>query len=169
MEIKVRILVILILVNFSGTSNTYSNESGDFSNAPLGLRPGTEAPAGSVGSRLATEAPSGSEGSGPDEKSSEQRNPVLRGVIKDATDGETLIGESVAIIESMADSLEVQVMAMSTGEDYAWFINDAIFNYMPNMFFSPPKANVQGNLSNGAFGFFLASSVHFSEKRTLYP
>ncbi len=83
--------------------------------------------------------------------------------------GEYLNGESVAIIESMADSLEVQVMAMSIGEDYAWFINDAIFNYMPNMFFSPPKANVQGNLSNGAFGFFLASSVHFSEKRMLYP
>ena len=82
--------------------------------------------------------------------------------------GEYLDGESVAIMESRADSLEVQVMAMSICEDYAWFINDAIFNYMPNMFFSPPKANVQGNVSNGAFGFFLASSVHFSEKRMLH-
>ena len=82
--------------------------------------------------------------------------------------GEYIEGESVAIIESKADSLEVQVMSMSIGEDYAWFINDAIFNYMPNMFFSPPKANVQGNISNGAFGFFLASSVHLSEKTMLY-
>ncbi len=82
--------------------------------------------------------------------------------------GEYLDGESVAIMESRDDSLEVQVMSMSISEDYAWFINDAIFNYMPNMFFSPPKANVQGNVSNGAFGFFLASSVDFSEKRMLY-
>jgi hypothetical protein len=82
--------------------------------------------------------------------------------------GEYLDGESVAIMESRADSLEVQVVSMSICEDYAWFINDAIFNYMPNMFFSPPKANVQGNISNGAFGFFLASSVHYSEKRMLY-
>lgn len=81
---------------------------------------------------------------------------------------EYLNGESVAVIESLSDSLEVQVMSMSIDEDYAWFINDAIFNYMPNMFFSPPKANVKGNISNGAFGFFLASSVHFSEKRMLY-
>lgn len=82
--------------------------------------------------------------------------------------GEYIEGESVAIMESRADSLEVQVMSMSIGEDYAWFINDAIFNYMPNMFFSPPKANVQGNISNGAFGYFLASSVRFSEKRMLH-
>ncbi len=82
--------------------------------------------------------------------------------------GEYIDGESVAIIESVADSLEVQVMSMSIGEDYAWFINDAIFNYMPNMFFSPPKANVQGNISNGAFGFFLATSVDLSEKKMLY-
>ena len=82
--------------------------------------------------------------------------------------GEYIEGESVAIMESRADSLEVQVMSMSICEDYAWFVNDAIFNYMPNMFFSPPKANVQGNISNGAFGFFLASSVHFSEKRMIY-
>ena len=84
------------------------------------------------------------------------------------TNGEYLDGESIAIMESREDSLEVQVMAMSISEDYAWFVNDAIFNYMPNMFFSPPKANVQGNVSNGAFGFFLASSVHFSEKTMLY-
>jgi hypothetical protein len=84
------------------------------------------------------------------------------------SNGEYLGGESIGIMESMADSLEVQVMSMSISEDYAWFVNDAIFNYMPNMFFSPPKANVKGNISNGAFGFFLASSVHFSEKRMLY-
>jgi hypothetical protein len=84
------------------------------------------------------------------------------------SNGEYLDGESIAIMESKADSLEVQVMSMSVSEDYAWFVNDAIFNYMPNMFFSPPKANVKGNISNGAFGFFLASSVHLSEKRTLY-
>lgn len=82
--------------------------------------------------------------------------------------GEYLDGESVGIIESKADSLEVQVKAMSISEEYLWFINDAIMNYMPNMFFSPPKANVKGNISNGAFGFFQASAVHSSEKKTLY-
>jgi hypothetical protein len=82
--------------------------------------------------------------------------------------GEYIEGESVTIIESRADSLEIQLMSMSVGEDYAWFVNDAIFNYMPNMFFSPPKANVQGNVSNGAFGYFLAASVRYSEKTMLY-
>jgi hypothetical protein len=84
------------------------------------------------------------------------------------SNGEYLKGESIGIIESTADSLEIQVVSMSVSENYAFFVNDAIFNYMPNMFFSPPKANVQGNINNGGLGYFLTSSVSYSEKTTLY-
>jgi hypothetical protein len=82
--------------------------------------------------------------------------------------GEYLQGESVAIVESPADSLEVQVMSMSVCEDYVWFVDAVIWNFMPNMFFSPPKANVRGNVNNGALGFFHATSVSYSEKRMIH-
>ncbi len=78
MEKKVRILMILILVIFSGASNPVDASSGD---KPLGYSVETDTP-------------------DPDEKSSEQRNPVLRGVIKDATNGETLIGATVYVTKT---------------------------------------------------------------------
>jgi hypothetical protein len=81
--------------------------------------------------------------------------------------GEYLAGKSVRVIKTKASSVQVQIRSMSIPEDYFNFINDAIMNYMPNMFFSPPKVNVKGNVSNGALGFFVAGSVHYSEKRKL--
>jgi hypothetical protein len=82
--------------------------------------------------------------------------------------GRYLDGESIRIIESPEDSIEIAVLSMSISEDFFWFVNDAIMNYMPNMFFSPPKANVMGNISNGAFGFFLATSINVSEKKVIH-
>jgi hypothetical protein len=82
--------------------------------------------------------------------------------------GRYLEGESIRIIESPQDSIEIGVMSMSISEDYFWYVNNAIMNYMPNMFFSPPKANVMGNISNGAFGFFLATSINISENKVIH-
>jgi hypothetical protein len=82
--------------------------------------------------------------------------------------GRYLDGESIRIIESPEDSIEIGVLSMSISEEYFWFVNNAIMNYMPNMFFSPPKANVMGNISNDAFGFFLATSIRESEKKVLH-
>jgi hypothetical protein len=73
-------------------------------------------------------------------------------------------GESIGIFASYDDSVTVSVRSFSVDEQYFWFLDACIWNIMPNMFFSPPPANVKGNISNGAFGYFRASSVHTSTK-----
>lgn len=74
---------------------------------------------------------------------------------------------SMATLETNEDVIEIQVRALSITEDYVWFLDACTYNYMPNMFFSPPKANVQGNISNGALGFFNANSVFESDVYTV--
>lgn len=79
------------------------------------------------------------------------------------SNGEYLNGYNVAIIETYEKELEIQVRSLSINEQYFWFMDACVFNYMPNMFFSPPKATVFGNISNDALGFFLATSIRESE------
>jgi hypothetical protein len=69
-------------------------------------------------------------------------------------------GESIGFFSSLDDSVTIAVRSFSVEEEYFWFLDACIWNIMPNMFFSPPPANVKGNVSNGAFGYFRASSVH---------
>jgi hypothetical protein len=76
-------------------------------------------------------------------------------------------GESIGIFATYDDSVTVAVRSFSVDEQYFWFLDACIWNIMPNMFFSPPPANVKGNISNGAFGYFRASSVHTSTTITV--
>jgi hypothetical protein len=55
---------------------------------------------------------------------------------------------------------EVMIELNSIGRDYAGFIQDAQAELMgSNPLFSGPPANVKGNISNGAIGFFAAYTV----------
>lgn len=73
----------------------------------------------------------------------------------------------LSIIETYSDRFDLQLRSLSVEQEYLLFVDQVFYNYMPNMFFSPPKANVYGNISNGAFGYFAAASVSTSEKVTI--
>ena len=79
------------------------------------------------------------------------------------SNGQYIEGESVAIYSSYEDSVEVKIRSISIEEQYLWFIDNVIWAVMPNMFFSPPKANIKGNVSNGALGYFRASEIYETE------
>jgi hypothetical protein len=81
--------------------------------------------------------------------------------------GSYISAYNIGIIETREEVIEVQVRSLSISEEYVWFLDACTYNYMPNMFFSPPKANVQGNISNGALGFFNANSVFESDVYTV--
>ncbi len=81
--------------------------------------------------------------------------------------GSYISAYDIGIIETREEVIEVQVRSLSISEEYVWFLDACTYNYMPNMFFSPPKANVQGNISNGALGFFNANSVFESDVYTV--
>jgi hypothetical protein len=80
------------------------------------------------------------------------------------TNGAYLDKQRVTLVSTYDLEFDFQVRALSVSIDYMWFMDKCIFNVMPNMFFSPPPANVKGNISNNAFGYFNASSVNYSEK-----
>jgi len=82
--------------------------------------------------------------------------------------GHYVNGKDIGIFETYDDSVRVKARAMSCDETLFWFYDRLMFNIMPNMFFSPPPANVQGNISNGALGFFWAASVYESEEYLVY-
>ena len=73
----------------------------------------------------------------------------------------------LSIIETYSDRFDLQLRSLSVEQEYLLFVDQVFYNYMPNMFFSPPKANVYGNISKGAFGYFAAASVSTSEKVTI--
>lgn len=73
--------------------------------------------------------------------------------------GKYLPQVKITTYETYSDFVEVSVRALSCDEDYLYYLEACIFNVMPNMFFSPPKANVKGNISNNALGYFLATAV----------
>ncbi len=81
-----------------------------------------------------------------------------------AANGKYLNALPVNVIDTDVEVFDVQVRALSVDQDYLLFIDQCIFNYMPNMFFSPPPATVTGNVSNGALGYFYAASVSVSRK-----
>jgi hypothetical protein len=81
--------------------------------------------------------------------------------------GSYISAYNIGVIETMEEVIEVQVRSLSISEEYVWFLDACTYNYMPNMFFSPPKANVQGNISNGALGFFNANSIIESDVYTI--
>jgi len=90
------------------------------------------------------------------------------GYINDfVSNGQYYSEEQIGIIANYLDSFEVQVKSIGVEEDYMWFLDKCIWNTMPNMFFSPPQANVKGNISNGAFGYFYSGSVNYSQKFTV--
>jgi hypothetical protein len=76
--------------------------------------------------------------------------------------GKYFDGVRIGIFDTYEDTVRVQVRTFSVDEQYFQFIDACIWNIMPNMFFSPPPANVKGNISNGALGYFRASSVRYS-------
>jgi len=80
-----------------------------------------------------------------------------------AMNGKYLEGAPISIIESYKEQFEVKVRALSVEKEYLLYIDQCIYNYMPNMFFSPPPATVKGNISNGALGYFVATAVSVSE------
>lgn len=77
-------------------------------------------------------------------------------------------GGQVSIFTAREEVFEVQLRSFSINEEYFMLLNNCFVNLQPNMFFSPPKANVPGNISNDALGFFIASSVHYSSKRLVH-
>jgi hypothetical protein len=84
-----------------------------------------------------------------------------------ACNGTYLKGVPINVLGTYDDEFEVQVRAIGVEQNYLHFIDQCIFNYMPNMFFSPPPATVTGNISNGGLGYFYAASVTTSEKRVV--
>ncbi len=80
--------------------------------------------------------------------------------------GDYLPKVKVGTYETYNDYVEVKVRALSCNEDYLYYLESCIYNVMPNMFFSPPKANVTGNISNGALGYFLATSINQTKNYT---
>jgi hypothetical protein len=83
------------------------------------------------------------------------------------TNGLYVKGETVNIYSSREETVEVSLRAISIDENYFWFARDCVWATMPNMFFSPPRANINGNVSNGALGYFRASAVFESGTYTL--
>lgn len=89
---------------------------------------------------------------------------IQQGLFTDfLSNGAYFDGVSIGIFASYEETVTVQARSISVEEQYFWFLDACIWNVMPNMFFSPPPANVHGNISNGAFGYFRASSIHTSE------
>lgn len=84
-----------------------------------------------------------------------------------ALNGRYLNGVPISIIDSDLDQFETKIRALSVEQEYLLFIDQCIYNYMPNMFFSPPPATVKGNISNGALGYFVVASVSVSKSVTI--
>ncbi len=82
--------------------------------------------------------------------------------------GQYVKGNGIGIFETDEDSVKIKVRALSCDETLFWFFDRLMFNIMPNMFFSPPPANVQGNISNGALGFFWATSIFETKEYVVY-
>ena len=76
------------------------------------------------------------------------------------SNGQYINGERVAIYASREEAVEVKLRSVSIEEQFLWFVDNLIWAVMPDMFFSPPRANIKGNISNGALGFFRASAVY---------
>jgi hypothetical protein len=77
--------------------------------------------------------------------------------------GEYVDGTTVAVLdqgsvdEMLTDGDELTVELNCIGRDYAGFLSEAQAELMgSNPLFSGPPANVKGNISNGAIGFFSA-------------
>ena len=83
------------------------------------------------------------------------------------SNGEYINGESMFIYATYDERVEVRVRAVSIELDYFWFVGNCIWAVMPDMFFSPPRANVEGNITNGALGFFRASAVYETDSYIL--
>jgi hypothetical protein len=77
--------------------------------------------------------------------------------------GKYLEEVSAGIFSTYDEDVTLRLRSISVDEQYFWFLDACIWNVMPNMFFSPPPANVKGNVSNGALGYFRACSVNYSE------
>ncbi len=80
--------------------------------------------------------------------------------------GNYIAGASIAFLdqdspdERLASGDTITAEINSIGKDYASFIQEAQSElFGSNPLFSGPPANVKGNISNGAFGFFAAYSI----------
>lgn len=81
--------------------------------------------------------------------------------------GQYINGEQIAIYSTYDETVEVKLRSVSIEEQFLWFVDNMIWAVMPNMFFSPPRANIKGNISNEALGFFRASAIYETDSYTL--
>lgn len=73
----------------------------------------------------------------------------------------------VAVFDSEEDTLTVEIELYSIEESYFYFIDQCMMNTMPSMFFGGPPANIKGNISNSALGWFSASAVSRAQAATV--
>ena len=83
------------------------------------------------------------------------------------SNGDYINGESVAIYATYEERVEIKLRSVSIDTDYFWYAGNCIWAVMPDMFFSPPRANIKGNVSNSALGFFRASAVYETDAYVL--
>jgi len=85
------------------------------------------------------------------------------GIHSDLFSNGLYLKDEVGTVVRLQETGMVKLQCYSISREYASFINQCSQAVDQNPFISTPGANVKGNISNGALGYFLASDVSTSD------